>query len=507
MILESPLVREENSQYVLTGPLPALAIPSTLQDTLMARLDQLTPVKAVAQLGATIGREFPYELLAAVSPLDASVLQHGLAQLVDAELLYQRGHLPQAQYIFKHALIRDAAYQSLLRSTRQQYHQQIAQVIEARLPGICETQPELLPHHYTEAGLSAHAIPYWQRAGEHSNARSAYVEAVAHCRKGLELLKTLPDTPERTRQELDLQMILARALQVTKGFAAPDVEQVYARARALCQVVGDTPQFFRVLSGLRNSYLLQGKFQEAREPAEQLLSWAKRQQDPVLLAQGYFVMGHLLLWLGDLTPAQAYLEQQKALYDFQQDRSRTSVHVRDSVGRLNHAALLLWLLGYPDQALERINDALTLSPEHAHPHNLAFTLCYAAQLHQFRWEGPLALERAEAAITLSSEHGFALYVARGTALQGWALAVQGQGEAGIAQIHRGMTAWRATGAELQRPYWLALLAEACANAGQLDGGLRALTEALEAVASTGERWWAAELHRLQRRLAAVPGRP
>jgi class 3 adenylate cyclase len=228
-ILEAGLVQEAEGLYLLTGPLPPLAIPATLQDALMARLDRLASVKGVAQLGAVLGREFAYEVLQAVAPLDEKTLQHGLAQLVDAELLYQRGIPPQATYVFKHALIRDTAYESLLRSTRQQSHQRIAQVLEAQFPETAETQPELLAHHYTEAGLMAQAVGYWQRAGQHALQRSANLEAVHHLTTGRALLATLPETPARAQQELDLQLALGAALMATKGPAAPEVEQTYAR--------------------------------------------------------------------------------------------------------------------------------------------------------------------------------------------------------------------------------------------------------------------------------------
>ncbi len=249
MILESGLVREEADRYVLTGPLPPLAIPSTLHDSLMARLDRLSAARDLAQLGAVLGREFAYELLQAVSPLDETTLQQGLAQLVDAELVYQRGLPPQSRYIFKHALIQEAAYQSLLRSTRQRYHQRTAQVLEAQFPETVETQPELVAHHYTEAGLAEQAIPYWQRAGQRASERSAYVEAIGHLTKGLEVLQALPDTPERAQQELDLQIALGQAFIATKGQAAPEVGHVFNRARELCQQVGEPPQLFRVLNG------------------------------------------------------------------------------------------------------------------------------------------------------------------------------------------------------------------------------------------------------------------
>src|SRR5262249_2035299 len=235
MVLESGLLREEDGRYVGahgSAPLPPLAIPATLQDSLMARLDRLAPVKEIAQLGATLGREFPYEVFHAVASLEEDALQQGLRQLVEAELLYQRGLPPQSSYLFKHALIQDAAYQSLLKSRRQQLHQRIAQVLAEQFSETTETQPELLAHHYTEAGLSSQAIPYWQRAGQKAFQRSANVEAISHLTKGLELLQTLPDTPERLQQELTLQITLGPPLQYTKGWGAPEVEQTYERALA-----------------------------------------------------------------------------------------------------------------------------------------------------------------------------------------------------------------------------------------------------------------------------------
>src|SRR5262245_21041468 len=278
MILESGLVREDADHYVLTGPLPPLAIPSTLHDSLMARLDRLSAARELAQLGAVLGREFSYELLQAVALVDETTLQQGVRQLVDAELVYQRGLPPRSRYVFKHALIQDAAYQSLLKSTRQQYHQRIAQVLAEHFSEIVETQPELLAQHYTEAGLASHAMPYWQRAGERTAGRSAHAEAIGHFRQALKALMLLPDTSERTRQELTLQRALGASLLTTRGFAAPEVEHVYSRARALCQRLGDTREIFPVLFGLFGFYEVRGDLRTARELAEQLLTLAQRQR-------------------------------------------------------------------------------------------------------------------------------------------------------------------------------------------------------------------------------------
>jgi predicted ATPase len=494
-VLESGLLREEADRYELTGPLPTLAIPATLRDALMARLDQLGPAKAVAQVGATIGRQFAYELLRAVSALDDTTLQQELATLVEAELLYQRGLPPQAMYLFKHALIQDAAYQSLLRSTRQQYHEDIAQALAERFPETAETQPELLAHHYTEAGLGAQAIPYWQQAGRRVLERSAHVEAISHLTKGLEVLKTLPDTPERTQQELDLQTLLGSALMATKGYAAPEVEHTYARARELCQRVGETPRLFPVLWGLWAFYLVRAELQTARVLGEQLLRLAQSAQDPALLLEAHYALGDTLFWLGELIPARTHFEQSVALYDPQQHSSLASLYGEDAkVTSLSYLSWILWRLGYPHQALQKSQEALVLAQKLSHAHSLAFALFFATWLHQLLGEeGRLVQERAEAVITLSAEHGFVLWEAVGAILRGWALAEQGQGEEGMAQMRQGLAAFRATGTRTTHAGQLALVAEAYEKGGQMDKGLTLLAEALEAMHTTGDRSWEAEL--------------
>jgi len=316
-----PLFVEELTKMVLEAveahggaPVP-LAIPTTLHDSLMARLDRLPAAKEVAQVGATLGREFSYELIQTVSPVHEASLQHALAQLVDAEVLYQRGLPPHARYIFKHALIQDAAYHSLLKSKRQHYHQQIAGVLEERFPDITETQPELLAHHYTEAGLIEQAIPHWQHAGQRAIERSANVEALSHLTRGLELLKALPATPERAHQELALQIALGVPLIATKGWAAPDTERTYTRARELCGQIGETPQLFPVLYGLCQAYCTRADYQRAHELGEQLFTLAQRQHDQALLLVAHYMLGMILSCLGEFTRAREHLEQDLALYD------------------------------------------------------------------------------------------------------------------------------------------------------------------------------------------------
>ena len=465
----------------------------------MARLDRLGRAKEIAQLGATIGREFNYELLQAVSPLHEDLLQQGLRQLVETELVFQSGVPPHARYLFKHALIQDTAYQSLLKSKRQHLHQQVARILEGRFPDLQETQPELLAHHHTEASLIEQAIPYWQKAGQRAVQRSANEEAIAHLSKGLELLKTLPDTPGRTQQELALQIALGAPLVATKGQAAQEVERAYARAHELCRRVGEIPQLFPVVYGLWRFHLVRGKLLTARELGQQLLTLAQTTQDPIFLVGARCALGQTLFALGEVVLAREHLEEGIALYDSRQRRSYSTV-ADPGVVCLSFAAWVLWLLGYPDQALQRSHEALTLAQELSHPFSLAYALEFAAKLYHFRREEQAVQERAEALIALSTEQGFAVYLAQGTIRRGWALAEQGRVEEGIAQIRQGLAAYRATGAELWRPYGLALLAEAYGKGGQVEEALTVLAEALALVDKTGERLAEAELYRVKGQL-------
>jgi class 3 adenylate cyclase/predicted ATPase len=500
LVLESGLVQEREDRYALTGPLPARVIPTTLRDALMARLDRLTTAKAVAQLGATLGRTFNYDLLHAVSQLDEVTLQRELGRLVEAELLYQRGQPPQATYLFKHALIQEAAYQSLLKSTRQQYHQRSAQVLAAQFPETVAAQPELLAHHYAEAGLMAQAIPYWQQAGQRALERSATLEAVAHLTKGLEGLATLPDTPKRAQQELVMQITLGPALMNTKGFEAPEVLHAYTRAHALCQQVGDARQLFAALWGLFYLHAVRGEMQRGREVGEELLGVAQRLQDPGLLVVAHRALVQTLFWRGELGPARTHAQHALALYDPQQMQDHAVRYGQDPIVYCRLVgAVILWLLGYPDQVLQWSEAGLTQAQGLRHAYTLQQALCFSALLHLLRREAAVAQERAEAQRALCSEQGFASYLAWGTIYRGAAVAAQGAWAEGLAQLREGLAAYRVTA---RRPWllFLGLLAEACGRAGQVEEGLRALREALEAIQTTEERICEAEVYRLRGQL-------
>ena len=433
MVMESSLVSEKNGQYELTGPLPPLAIPTTLHDSLMARLDRMQTAKEVAQLGAVLGREFSYELLQAVSLFEETHLQGSLRQLVVAELVYQRGILPQAYYLFKHALVQDTAYQSLLKTKRQHLHQQVAQVLEERFPDIIETQPELVAHHYTEGSRVEQSLLYWQRAGQRATERSANIEAVSHLRKGLALLKTLPETPACAQHELSLQITLGGSLTIIEGYGSADVGKAFARARELCRQIGETPQLFPVLRGLQGFYQARGELRTTRELAKQMLTLAERVQKPTLLLWAYDLVGENLSYLGEFVSAREYLRQSFTIYKSQTHRSYYGPH-DPGVACLTNEALALWYTGYPAQALTKIQETLTLARKLLLPYSLTRAFHFAAVLHQSRREGQAARERAEATLALSTEQGIAFYLEHGTILRGWALAEQGQREAGIAQM-------------------------------------------------------------------------
>jgi len=406
--------------------------------------------------------------------------------------------------MFKHALIQDAAYASLLKRTRQQYHQQIAQMLEAEFPETVEAEPELVAHHYKEAGLNEQAVGYYHQAGKRATQRSAHVEAINHLTKGLEVLMTLPDTVERARQELDMQITLGPVLMAVKGQSSPDTQRAYARARELCQQVGETPQLFPVLHGLWRFYMVRAELQTTRELAEQFFSMARRAQDTALLLEAHRVMGQTMYWLGEMAVAREHFEQGMALYNPQKHRSHAFLYGQDpAVICRGFSAWIIWMLGYPDHALHGINEALTLAQELDHPFSLALALHFTAFLRQFRQEAQAVQERAEALMALSTEKGFPFWLAHGTILRGWALTAQGAGAEGIAQMHQGLVAYRGTGAELQRLYFLGLLAEAYGKVGQIEEGLTVLNAALDTVNKTGERYWEAELYRRKGELLLI----
>jgi class 3 adenylate cyclase/predicted ATPase len=494
-LVETGVLVGEPGAYRLAHALPTIQVPATVQAVLAARIDRLpSEEKQLLQAAAVIGTEVPLPLLEAIAELPEAAVHRGLAHLQAAEFLYETRLFPERAYTFKHALTQQVAYQSLLTSTRQRYHAQLAQALAAS-PETVETQPELLAHHCTEAGLAAAAVGYWQRAGERSKARSAYVEAVAHLTKGLEVLQTLPDTPERTQHELDLLTALARALGIIKSPAAPELEPVLTRAVVLAQQAGEAPQHAAVLYALWTFRNVREENQAAQAVAEQLLALAQRQHDPALLLEAHHALGATLSNIGAFALSRTHSEQGIALCDAQRHATPRPESTRNhGVSFRARVTGVLWILGYPDQAVQRSQEALTMAHALAHPFTLVVALRHSARLHVLRREWQMAQAHAEALLALATEHGFARYVAYATFFWGWALAAQGQEAEGIAQMRQGQNASRATGSMMD--LGVPALAEAYGQVGQVDEGLHLLAEALAMVDTTGGRRPEAELHRL-----------
>lgn len=501
MILLSGMLKDQGGAYELSGTLPPRAIPPTLHDSLMARLDRLGTAKQVAQVGATLGREFSYSLLHQVTALPEALLQHELDCLVDAGLLYQRGLPPHAQYHFKHVLLQEAAYQSLLRSTKQHYHAQAARALAQHFPEMRQTRPELLAYHYTEAGMSAQAIPYWQQASQHAMERSAHLEALAHVRQGMALLAELPETPERLQYALTLQTTLGVALTATRGYAAPEVEEVYLRAHELCLQGGDLPQLFTVLRGLWLFYLVRGALQTAEELGQKLLQIAQKSASSVLLIEAHRALGTSFFFRGEFELSEHHLAQALARYDLPQHPTLVLQYGLDAGAVcLAYSAWTLWLRGYPQQALAKITEALRLTQSLAHPFTRGMVYIFAAMLYQCHNDHTTVQEYATASSNLGKEYEFPIFVALGTTLQGWAHAVPGNSAEGLAQLLQGMASYRDTGAELIRSYMLALLTEVYRREHRHEQGCQTLAQAFAVVENNEERFWEAELHRLKAEL-------
>jgi class 3 adenylate cyclase/predicted ATPase len=500
-LLESGLLREEESRYILDGPLPALAIPTSLHASLLARLDRLVSVRQVAQIGAAFGRWFRYASLRAVCRLRDDELQAALARLVASELVFQSGTPPDAIYTFKHALVQEAAYGSLLRNTRRQLHGRIADALEALFPQLMDSQPELFARHYTEAGCVGRSVFYWGKAARRSVTRSAMAEAAAQFQKALDQLALLPDETVRQRQELEFYAALGAVLQAVKGFAAPETGHAYARARELWERLGSPSEFLHIPRGQSIYYAIRGQFELALRMDEDLLRLSRRRSDTGRLVLAHYSSGRTLMFTGSLSSSRSHLEEALALYDPAAHGSLVDQAGTDPYS--NALAVLgsvLFCLGYPDQALVRSNAAITEARRLGHQPSLAVTLAFDARLLLLLGDEAALGERATQLIAVSSEQSFAYWRALGTIYRGWVKINDGEVAEGIYLIRSGSTAYCATGAAAWAPFHLGLLARACEVAGQVEEASSLLDDALQIVERTGERWFAAELHRHKGRL-------
>lgn len=478
---------------------PRFIIPATIHDLLMARLDRLPEAKPVAQLGGTIGREFSLALIESVlahesSPLRIDNLPARLAVLVDSGLLIEKNAPPNTTYFFKHTLVRDAAYQSLWERDRKRLHRAIAAVINEKFRDLAEGQPELLAYHYTEAGLEAEAISYWELGARRAASRSAHDEAISHLTKGLELLAHMAPAPERDRTELRFQLALAGRLIATEGYGAERVERVYTRASELCRILGDEAGALKVQLGLEGYHFMRADFEKAHEFARQAAAMVARSPDPVRRLQSQWAIGNILFHQGDGEPALQYWDTCLAEYDRKHHRPGA---VQDpGVICLCYSAWLKWQLGYPDQAAERARKVVTLATELNHPFSMGEAYGFSTAVHHFRGESRIALEKAERAIEICEEGGFAVWLAHARLMHGRIVADLGDPDAGIEEMRQAYDKWTATGAVVTRPFYLALQAEGLALAGRVDDALAALELAFDIVRKYGERYHEAEVRRL-----------
>jgi tetratricopeptide (TPR) repeat protein len=476
-VVESGIVTEAKDHYVLAGPMAPLAIPTSLHASLLARLDRLAPTREVAQIGAALGRQFTHELISAVAAMPQERLTDGLEQLASAELVFRRGTPPDAEYTFKHALVRDAAYETMLRSSRQQLHARIAAAFESKFAETAAATPEVLAQHYTAAGVAERAIPYWLKAGEAALRHSNLAEATSNLKKGLELIPNIADEKVRAQLELNLQVTLAATLSGSRGFAMPEVEQAYVRARTLCDQIGGAPELLPVLYGLFVFHWVRGHLETALRNAEEMLRIAEEADDASLLLIAHYSLGGVLWHIGESRTALDHLLQAHAQYDEKVHASLASAYGQDfgvwTLTYLEHAYLVL---GYPDKGSRAIHEALALARRLNHPLSLCNALMFNAMSSGHRHEGALASKFNEEARQLATKHGFPQYVAITTGGR------------------EGIIARKEIGMNVGLPLALTSIAEGLLGGGQARAALDSTDEALSWIEENGEHAHECDVH-------------
>lgn len=500
---------------VAAVPSPALAVPASLHASLMARLDRLGPAKELAQIGAAIGREFSHVLLAAVVNKPQAELGLALDRLIAAGLLFQQGLPPNATYLFKHALVRDAAYGTLLREPRRALHARIAQTLESQFVEIAENHPELVARHYSEAGLIEKAAGLWGKAGLRSLERSALVEAVEQLARALDHFAALPGTPALRREQIKLQVALITPLIHTKGHAAPEPKEAAERALLLiehAEALGEAPEdpllLFSVLYGFCTASLVAFNGDALRELAGQFLTLAEKQGATVPLMIGHRLVGTSLLYTGDITESRTHYDRAIALYDPAHHRPLATRFGQDAgVSALSFRSWALWLLGYPDAALADSEQALRDSREIDHAATLMNTLTLTSFIHSFCGNYATASARADEGVALADKKGALAWKALAMLAQGLPLTSTGKAADAVHTMTAGMTAFRSTGSTLFVPLYQAYLARAYAELGQFEDALRSVGEAKAAMKTTKERWWEAEVHRVAGEIVMMSPEP
>jgi predicted ATPase len=493
-------VLQRNGAVKLVRSMEAVKVPATVQAVLASRIDRLpAEEKELLQTLAVLGREFPLGLVQRVTRKPEDELERRLSRLQAGEFIYEQPAAGDVEYTFKHALTQEVAYNALLVERRKFLHDRAGEALESMFAGQLDDHLDELAHHYSRSDNVAKAVEYLGRAGQQALQRSAYADAITNLSAAIDLLRKLPDSPERIRRELLLQLAIGPALIAVKGSVAPEVERAYIRARELCERAGDPPEVFPALFGLWLMHLHRVELRTAYELAEQLLPQAQSAHDPALLLYARSALASTSYWMGELLPAREHLEMAISLYDRERHRSLGPRYGTVDVGVacLCYTAWTLWHLGYPDRALKRGNEALALARRLSHPFSLAFAEFFACVLCQLRRELDAAQEHTDGLIALCTEHGFAEVSDLATSLRNCVMAEQGRKEEGIVQMREGLAAARSTVTELYRPDFLCLLAEAYKATGCLDDALSALTEALAAADEHENRAFEAEAHRLK----------
>ena len=496
-VLGSGLLTEGNKSFTLKGPLTGLPIPDSLHALLMERVDRLGPAKGIVQTGAAIGRDFTYELVRATVDATDSQLRQALDRFVSSGLIFQEGEIPNATYHFKHALVQDAAYSTLPKKPRRLLHARIANALESRFAERVTLEPELLAYHYEQAGLAGPAVHYWQLAARRDVARSANIEALHHFNRALDVLKDLPQGPERNALELELLLARGAPLLSVKGYASEEMEHNYLRAKELSQENSDSEHEFRAIWGLWVFRLVRGQLAKARDLAENLLALATREQSSDLLIEAHRNLGTTYFYLGRFDEAKTHLLTAKSLYDPTQHRSHAERYGQDpGITSRIYLARTLWILGEVEQVEPLALEAIGMARELEHPFTRVFTLCFLSWIYSTVRNANRTMELTDEAIALSTQYGFELGLAWATSFQGWALAEQGQ-EGGLGTLLRGISAFRATGASINTTHTLALLAEIYLRHNRIDEGLSVIEEAQKFAATWEELFWHAELLRLK----------
>ena len=459
------MVQDVGDEYVATGPLNSLAVPTSLVDSLTARLDRLGAAKEVAQIGAVIGRKFSHALLAAVASQSANSLQAALAQLAASELISISGELPDAIYSFKHALVQDAAYATLSRVKRQRLHSRIADVLESNFPSTRETQPELLAYHLTQAGFAARAVDYLRKAGQRSIEHSANAEAIGHLTRALELLHSSHDSLERKRAQFPLEVMLSQAMIARYGYAAPRTRETLLRARTLIDDFTEPSRKFAVLYGIWASHYVAGEVAKQRSAAVDFLTEADQTLDTAIQCIAHRIVGTTHVTMGEFATGLHHLERARALYDSEHHAGYRHQYGQDiGASMLCYLSWALWHLGHIEQASDAATEAMRLAEKRSHPHTLVYTICHARgfiDLFRRRYED--MPEYAGLVVSICNENGFSHWANCGTILDGWAAVCLGQVERGIDMLREGVVRWQKGGARLWMPMFSKLEAEAYAK--------------------------------------------